>query len=192
MEFFCPNNWIIKYVMFITSKDSRRRIFTVYELYPLKNMFSPTLSRNQGQELHNRASTGSTINIFYSNTFSPGLSNSMNNTILILQMRKLRCRYFKCIFFKIIQASWWICTLIVLTSKYIFFFLRHLKIFTMNILVALGLHCCVWVFSSFREWDYSLVEVCRLLLRWLLLLWSTGSMCVGFSNWSMRVQQLLL
>ena len=189
MEFFCPKIWIIKYVMFITSKYSRRNIFTVYELYPLKNMLSPTLSRNQGQKLHNRASTGSTINTFYTNTFCPGLSNSMNNTILILQMRKLRCRYFKCNFFKIIQASWWICTLIVLTSKYMFlFFLRHLKIFTIKTLVALGLHCCVWVFSSFREWDYSLVEVCRLLLRWLLLLWSTGSRCMGFRNWSMQAQ----
>ena len=71
-----------------------------------------------------------------------------------------------------------------------FFFLRHLKIFTMNILVSLGLHC-VWAFSSFKEWDYSLVEVCRLLLRWLLL-WSTGSMCMGFSSWSTWPQQLLL
>ena len=43
-----------------------------------------------------------------------------------------------------------------------FFFLRHLKIFTVNILVALGLHCCVRAFSSFRAWDYSLVEVCRI------------------------------
>lgn len=150
--------------MFITSKDSRRSIFTVYELYPFKNMLSPTLSRNQGQELPNRAPIGSTVNTFYSNTSCPGLSNSMNN-ILILQMRKLKCRYLKCNFFKIIQALWWICTLIVLTSKHMFFFfffLRHLKIFTMNILVALGLHCCVQAFSSFRAWDYSLVEVCRI------------------------------
>ena len=45
-----------------------------------------------------------------------------------------------------------------------FFFLRHLKIFTVNILVALGLHCCVRAFFSCGAWGLLFVAVGGLLV----------------------------
>ena len=39
---------------------------------------------------------------------------------------------------------------------------------------------------------YSLLLCAGFSLRWLLLLWSTGSRCVGFSSCGMRAQQLWL
>ena len=42
-------------------------------------------------------------------------------------------------------------------------------------LAVLGLHRCMGFSLVVASGGYSLVAVCGLLLRWLLLLWSTGS-----------------
>ena len=61
------------------------------------------------------------------------------------------------------------------------------------VLVALGLCCCMWAFSSYEgrgllsRWVGT-----GFLLWWLLLLRSTGSRCMGFSSCSMQAQQLQL
>ena len=56
-----------------------------------------------------------------------------------------------------------------------------------------------WVFVAARGLSlvatigaYSSLWCMGFSLRWLLLLWSTGSRCVGFSSCSMRAQQLWL
>ena len=46
----------------------------------------------------------------------------------------------------------------------------------------MGLRCCVQAFSSCSEWGLLFVAVRGLLMRWLLLLQSTGSRCMGFSS----------
>ena len=53
-------------------------------------------------------------------------------------------------------------------------------------LAALGLLCCTWAFSSCSERGLLFVAVCRLLMWWLLLLWSMGSRCVGFTSCGSR------
>ena len=49
-------------------------------------------------------------------------------------------------------------------------------------LAALGLHCCARAFSSCGKWELLFVSVHELLMRWLLLLRSTGPRCAGFSS----------
>ena len=44
---------------------------------------------------------------------------------------------------------------------------------------ALGLHCCVWSFSTEASWGCSLLRFTGFSLQWLLLLRSTGSGCSG-------------
>ena len=74
-------------------------------------------------------------------------------------------------------------------SLFFFFFLigdgaicSFLKIlFVYLFLAALGLCCCAWAFSSCSEsgWGYSSLRCTGFSLRWLLLLWSTGSRHTG-------------
>ena len=49
-------------------------------------------------------------------------------------------------------------------------------------LAALGLRCCARAFSSCGERGYSSLQCAGFSLRWLLLLWSTGSRRTGFSS----------
>ena len=65
--------------------------------------------------------------------------------------------------------------------KVIFFFFL-INLFIYLFLAALGLRCCAWAFSSCREWGLLLIAVCGLLIAVVLLLWSMGSRCVGFSS----------
>ena len=69
-----------------------------------------------------------------------------------------------------------------LKDSYLFFFF----------LVALGLRCCAWAFSSCGEGVYSSLWCAGFSLQWLLLLWSTGSRHTGFSSCGMQAQQLWL
>ena len=56
----------------------------------------------------------------------------------------------------------------------------YVYIFFPHVLVALGLHCCAWAFSSCSKWGLVFVVECGLLLFWWLLsLQSTGSRHVG-------------
>ena len=68
------------------------------------------------------------------------------------------------------------------------FFFKILCIFYLVIGIALCLHCCLQIFSNCGEWGILFLAVHGPLLRWLLLLQSTGSRCVGFSNCSMWAQ----
>ena len=54
--------------------------------------------------------------------------------------------------------------------------------FVLLFLAALGLHCCAGAFSSCGEAGLLFVAVRGFLLRWLLLLQSTGSRHAGFSS----------
>ena len=53
-------------------------------------------------------------------------------------------------------------------------------------LAALGLRCCSRALSSCGERGLLFVAVCRLLMRWLLLLQSTGSRHAGFCSCGLR------
>ena len=66
------------------------------------------------------------------------------------------------------------------SEKQAFFFF-----FLFFFLAALGLLCCARAFSSCGEWGYSSLQCAGFSLWWLLLLWSTGSRCVGFRSCSM-------
>jgi len=55
-------------------------------------------------------------------------------------------------------------------QRLFFSFLKNLLIY----LAALGLHCCLWVFSACRERELFFTVVHELLLQWLLSLWNTG------------------
>ena len=57
---------------------------------------------------------------------------------------------------------------------------------------ALGLHCCVWVFSSCRGRGLLFVAVHRLLIAVASLVAEHGLQCVGFSSCAMWAQQLWL
>ena len=48
-------------------------------------------------------------------------------------------------------------------------------------LAALGLHRFAWAFSSCGNRGYSLLQCAGFSLWWFLLLWSTGSGCIGLS-----------
>ena len=63
------------------------------------------------------------------------------------------------------------------------------NVFFLFVLAALGLHCCGLSLVA-ASGGYSLLRCAGFSLLWLLLLQSTGSRCVGFSNCSMRAQQL--
>ena len=76
--------------------------------------------------------------------------------------------------------------------KYILLIYKHLYIWTLlanvafdflkrfrYLLTVVGLCCCMWAFSS-----------CGFLLPWLLMLWNTGSRCLGFSSCSVWAQKL--
>ena len=69
------------------------------------------------------------------------------------------------------------CTAKWLSYIYILFF-KLIYLF----LAVLGLHCCMWAFSSCGGWGILFVAMHGLLIRWLLLLRSTGSRLVGFSS----------
>ena len=56
-------------------------------------------------------------------------------------------------------------------------------LFVCLFMAALGLCCCVWAFSSCGEQGL----LAGFSLRWLLLLQSTGSRHLGFSNYGMWV-----
>ena len=57
-------------------------------------------------------------------------------------------------------------------------------------LAALGLPCCVQAFSSCGKQGLFFIVVHELLIRWFLLLWSTGSRCMGFISCGMWAQEL--
>ena len=71
-----------------------------------------------------------------------------------------------------------------LSTGYILF----LKKIIIYFLAALGLLCCAWASLVAASGGYSLLRCAGFSLRWLLLLWSTGSRCVGFSSCSTRTQ----
>ena len=66
-----------------------------------------------------------------------------------------------------------------------FFLYKFIHLF----LAALGLHCCARAFFSLvaASGGYSSLG-CVVLLRWLFLLWSTGSRCAGFSSCGSQAQ----
>ena len=80
--------------------------------------------------------------------------------------------------------------------KELIFFFNHLGFFkiyfTYLFLAVLGLSCCARAFSSCGKWGLLFIAVCRLSLRWLLLLWSMGSRRTGFTSCGTRAQQLWL
>ena len=57
------------------------------------------------------------------------------------------------------------------------------------LLVAPGLHCFVWAFSSCRKWGYSSLWCTGFSLQSLLLLTSPGSRCSGFGSGSTWAQE---
>ena len=69
-----------------------------------------------------------------------------------------------------------------------FFF--YINLFILFYLAVLGLHCCARAFSSAASGGYSSLWCAGFSLRWLLLLWSTGSRCAGFSSCGTHAQQL--
>ena len=56
------------------------------------------------------------------------------------------------------------------------------------LLVALGLHCFAWAFSSCGEMGLLFIVVHRLLDVMASLVWSTGSRHTGFSSYNTRAQ----
>ena len=78
-------------------------------------------------------------------------------------------------------------TLACLMPKDFLFFSFFLSFFFF-FLAALSLLCCARAFSSCGEWRLLFVVVHGLPLQWLLLLWSTGSRCAGFSSCSTQAQ----
>ena len=71
---------------------------------------------------------------------------------------------------------------------YYYYFFNFIYLF----LAVLGLHCCARAFSSCGERGLLFVAVHMFSLRWLLLLWRTGSRHAGFSSCGMQAQQLWL
>ena len=59
-------------------------------------------------------------------------------------------------------------------------------------LAALGLCCCVQVFSSCGKQGLLFIKACRFLIVVPFLLWSTGSRLAGFSSSSIQAQYLWL
>ena len=66
-------------------------------------------------------------------------------------------------------------------------FFKNKFIYLFLFLAVLGLCCCARAFSSCGELGYSLLWCMGFSLRWLLLLWSTGSRRVGFGSCGSRV-----
>ena len=69
-------------------------------------------------------------------------------------------------------------------NLFIFYFIVFINLFILFylFLAALGLCCCTRAFSSCGERGLLFVVVRGFSLRWLLLLWSTGSRHTGFSS----------
>ena len=80
--------------------------------------------------------------------------------------------------------------MIVLNLGDSIFFFKKFIVFIYLFLAALGLCCCTRAFSSCG--GYSLLWCMGFSSRWLLLLRSTGSRCVGFSSCGSRAQELWL
>ena len=60
---------------------------------------------------------------------------------------------------------------------------KFIYLFIYLFMAALGLRCCVLGFSLVvASGGYSLLLCAGFSLRWLLLLWSTGSRSAGFSS----------
>ena len=82
-------------------------------------------------------------------------------------------------------------------SFFVFNFFGHvhptLFLFIYLVLVALGLCCCMWAFSSYKSRGLLSGWVGTGFSLWrLLLLQSTGSRCLGFRSCSMQAQELRL
>ena len=71
--------------------------------------------------------------------------------------------------------------LIFLRLSFFFFFL-YINLFIYLFLAVLSLHCHTRAFSGWASGGYSSLQCTSFSLRWLLLLWGTGSRCMGFSS----------
>ena len=69
--------------------------------------------------------------------------------------------------------------------------LPHVRFSFTFFMTVLGLHCFVQAFTSCGEWGLLFLGCSRFSLRWLLLLWSTGSRHEGFRSCSTWTQQFL-
>ena len=66
------------------------------------------------------------------------------------------------------------------------------SLFICWVLAALCLRCCTQAFSSCSERWLLYLQFAGFSLQWLLLLWSIGFRCIGFSNCSTQALRLWL
>ena len=85
-----------------------------------------------------------------------------------------------------ILLQWWASFFLPFLCSYVdsyFYFFRFMY------LAVLGLHCCIWAFSSCREWRPLFIALHRhLMLWWPLVLWGMGCRRTGFSSCSAWAQ----
>ena len=93
----------------------------------------------------------------------------------------------------VLQSDCYIC--VGLAKKFVRFQVKvdtFKKIFfVVYFLATLGLRCCAWPSLVAVSGGYSLLRCVGFSLRWLLLLWSTGSRRVGFSSRGSRASAVV-